>query len=149
MTINFNLYIFMSFLYFGNTPASVPPVLDTTPCMKEMLNYEDCVYEYALNYSVQMCPILKSFIPHGPQFGPDFLPTAKLLSTTPKSWSIKLLMIISSWDLWPRKPNNFYGSAKKKDSYSRLVSEKSVLFREVSSTQAGILHQFLTCSSLD
>lgn len=35
----------MSFIYFGNTPASVPPVFDTTPCMKEMLNYEDCVYE--------------------------------------------------------------------------------------------------------
>lgn len=41
---NFVIY-YMSFLYFGNTPASVPPVFDTTPCMKEMLNYEDCVYE--------------------------------------------------------------------------------------------------------
>lgn len=44
MIFNF-CYKFMSFLYFGNTPASVPPVFDTTPCMKEMLNYEDCVYE--------------------------------------------------------------------------------------------------------
>lgn len=35
----------MSFLYFGNVPASVPPVFDTTPCMKEMLQYEDCVFE--------------------------------------------------------------------------------------------------------
>ena len=35
----------MSFYYFGNIPASVPPVLDTTPCMNEMLNYEDCVTE--------------------------------------------------------------------------------------------------------
>ena len=38
----------MSFLYFGNTPASVPPILDTSPCMKEMLTYEDCVFEYLL-----------------------------------------------------------------------------------------------------
>lgn len=37
--------IYMSFLYFGNTPASVPPVLDTSPCMKEMLTYQDCIYE--------------------------------------------------------------------------------------------------------
>lgn len=36
----------MSFLYFGNTPASVPPILDTSPCMKEMLTYEDCIFEY-------------------------------------------------------------------------------------------------------
>lgn len=35
----------MSFLFFGNVPASVPPVLDTTPCLNEMLNYEDCVFE--------------------------------------------------------------------------------------------------------
>lgn len=37
--------IIMSYLYFGNTPASVPPVFDTTPCMKEMINYEECVNE--------------------------------------------------------------------------------------------------------
>ena len=35
----------MSFLFFGNVPASVPPVMDTTPCMNEMINYEDCVFE--------------------------------------------------------------------------------------------------------
>ena len=74
----------MSFLYFGNTPASVPPVLDTTPCMKEMLNYEDCVYEYAFGYSAPMCPIPRLFIPHGLQCGLVSSPTAKLSSTTPK-----------------------------------------------------------------
>ena len=36
----------MSFYYFGNVPSSVPKVMDTTPCMNEMLNYEDCVHEY-------------------------------------------------------------------------------------------------------
>ena len=39
------IIILMSFLYFGNVPASVPPVFDTTPCLKEMLQYEDCVFE--------------------------------------------------------------------------------------------------------
>jgi hypothetical protein len=42
------IIILMSFIYFGNVPASVPPVLDTTPCMKQMLQYEDCVIEYIL-----------------------------------------------------------------------------------------------------
>jgi len=32
----------MSFYYFGNIPYSVPPVFDTTPCLNEMLNYEEC-----------------------------------------------------------------------------------------------------------
>lgn len=46
----------MSFLYFGNTPASVPPILDTSPCMKEMLTYEDCVFEYSLCFIQCTCP---------------------------------------------------------------------------------------------
>ena len=33
----------MSFILFGNLPVSVPPVLDTTPCMESMLDYEDCI----------------------------------------------------------------------------------------------------------
>jgi len=36
----------MALFYLANCPASVPAVMDTTPCMKEMLNYEDCVGEY-------------------------------------------------------------------------------------------------------
>jgi hypothetical protein len=30
----------MSYFHFGNVSASVPPVLDTTPCMGQMLDYE-------------------------------------------------------------------------------------------------------------
>jgi len=33
----------MSYFIYGNVPISVPPVLDTTPCMQNMLEYEDCV----------------------------------------------------------------------------------------------------------
>ena len=33
----------MSFIIFGNLPASVPPVLDTTPCLDQMVNYEECI----------------------------------------------------------------------------------------------------------
>ena len=33
----------MSFITYGNVAVTVPPVKDTTPCMNEMLNYEDCV----------------------------------------------------------------------------------------------------------
>merc|ERR1711935_434219 len=35
----------MSYFIFGNCPISVPPVLDTTPCMYQMLTYEDCIGE--------------------------------------------------------------------------------------------------------
>lgn len=35
----------MSYFVFGNLPESVPPVMDTTPCMDQMLNYEDCILE--------------------------------------------------------------------------------------------------------
>lgn len=45
----------MSFYYFGNIPASVPAVFDTTPCMNQMLNYEDCVTEYLLFYNNIKC----------------------------------------------------------------------------------------------
>ena len=40
----------MSYLYFGNVAATVPPVLDTTPCMKQMLQYETCVAEFLCLY---------------------------------------------------------------------------------------------------
>ena len=33
----------MSSIIFGNLPISVPPVLDTTPCMTSMLDYESCI----------------------------------------------------------------------------------------------------------
>lgn len=35
----------MSYFFFHNLPISVPPVKDTTPCMDNMLNYEDCIYD--------------------------------------------------------------------------------------------------------
>jgi hypothetical protein len=45
----------MSYWMFGNVPVSVPPVKDTTPCMEEMLNYEDCVAEYSSLTAVPAC----------------------------------------------------------------------------------------------
>mmetsp|Transcript_13060 Transcript_13060/g.24409 ORF Transcript_13060/g.24409 Transcript_13060/m.24409 type:complete len:179 (+) Transcript_13060:518-1054(+) len=33
----------MASIYSWNVPISVPPVLDTTPCMDYMLSYEDCL----------------------------------------------------------------------------------------------------------
>jgi len=35
----------MAFFYMGNVPISMPAVLDTTPCINQMLDYEDCVNE--------------------------------------------------------------------------------------------------------
>ncbi len=33
-----------AWMYF-NMPVSIPPTLDTTPCMEPMLDYEDCAVE--------------------------------------------------------------------------------------------------------
>lgn len=35
----------MSFIVYGNVPISVPKVKDTTPCIDQMLDYEDCIYD--------------------------------------------------------------------------------------------------------
>lgn len=35
----------MASIYSWNVPISVPPVLDTTPCMDYMLAYEDCLVD--------------------------------------------------------------------------------------------------------
>ena len=35
----------MSFFGFMSSPVSIPPVLDTTPCLDHLLEYEDCVID--------------------------------------------------------------------------------------------------------
>eukprot|EP01015_Nassula_variabilis_P033729 TRINITY_DN815_c0_g1_i2.p3 TRINITY_DN815_c0_g1~~TRINITY_DN815_c0_g1_i2.p3 ORF type:complete len:109 (+),score=34.88 TRINITY_DN815_c0_g1_i2:66-392(+) len=62
----------MSYFYFANLPISVPPVLDTTPCMKEMLQYEDCV----VDANVAQLEVLH---PQWPTMYPRLLTDGKLL----------------------------------------------------------------------
>lgn len=35
----------MSFFGFMSSPVSVPPVMDTTPCLEHLMEYEDCVID--------------------------------------------------------------------------------------------------------
>lgn len=44
----------MSLIFYGGVPLSVPPVKDTTPCMNEMLQYEDCVKDsrFTTNFEI-------------------------------------------------------------------------------------------------
>ena len=35
-------------------PISVPAVKDTTPCMEQMLDYEDCVFDSGINYNIEV-----------------------------------------------------------------------------------------------
>ena len=35
----------MSFFGFMSSPVSIPPVLDTSPCMEHLMEYEDCVID--------------------------------------------------------------------------------------------------------
>ncbi|EFX61291.1 hypothetical protein DAPPUDRAFT_274183 [Daphnia pulex] len=67
----------MSFLYFGNVPASVPPVFDTTPCMKEMLQYEDCVFDANV-------PQKEVFHPNWPTVWPRLLTDGKTVEVNPE-----------------------------------------------------------------
>jgi len=62
----------MSYIFFGNLPVSVPPILDTTPCMNEMLNYEDCVHDANVAQS-------EVIHPNWPTIWPRLLTDGKLL----------------------------------------------------------------------
>ena len=35
----------MSFFGFMSSPVSSPPVMDTTPCLEHLMEYEDCVID--------------------------------------------------------------------------------------------------------
>ena len=35
----------MSFFGFMSSPVSIPPVMDTSPCMEHLMEYEDCVID--------------------------------------------------------------------------------------------------------
>ena len=35
----------MSFFTFMSSPVSIPPVMDTTPCLEHLMEYEDCVID--------------------------------------------------------------------------------------------------------
>ena len=35
----------MSFFGFMSSPVSIPAVLDTTPCLEHLMEYEDCVID--------------------------------------------------------------------------------------------------------
>jgi hypothetical protein len=139
----------MSFLYFGNTPASVPPILDTSPCMKEMLTYEDCVFEYFDCNVVRTYPKCKSCIPTGPQCGQDCWLTGGWSTWSPRTWCSSCLMITHTWDRWQRRTDNFCGNARRKDSCSKRAWENCHRYTEPRSTQVGTQHQFPTCTFHD
>ncbi len=46
----------MSFLGFMSAPVSVPNVLDTTPCLEHLMEYEDCVIDVGSNKKQLLMP---------------------------------------------------------------------------------------------
>mmetsp|Transcript_17721 Transcript_17721/g.20486 ORF Transcript_17721/g.20486 Transcript_17721/m.20486 type:complete len:99 (-) Transcript_17721:162-458(-) len=51
----------MSFFGYLNSPISIPPVYDTTPCLEHLMEYEDCVIDtntHKLNYFMPTWPTL-------------------------------------------------------------------------------------------
>ena len=53
----------MSYITFGNVPISVPPVLDTTPCMQPMLQYEDCIADAGVMHQEVIHPNWPTMFP--------------------------------------------------------------------------------------
>lgn len=135
------LIILMSFLYFGNVPASVPPTLDTTPCMKEMLQYEDCVFEYRLLHSAPTCRKRRFSIPTGPLSGQGCSLMERQSRLTPRTSSTKILRSICTCARSPKRTKTSFGSAKRSDSSSRHASENWPRFSAQQSIPVGTLHR--------
>lgn len=131
----------MSFLYFGNVPASVPPTLDTTPCMKEMLQYEDCVFEYAFRYTAPTCRRRRFSIPTGPHSGQGCSLMERQSKLTPRTSSTKILRSICTCVRSPKKTKTSFGSARRSDSSSRRASENWPRFSVQPSILVGTLHR--------
>jgi hypothetical protein len=139
----------MSFLYFGNCPASVPPVFDTTPCMKEMLQYEDCVFEYSVADSAPTSLKRRSSTPVGPPCGPASSQTAKQSNTTPRTSSTLTPTSTCTFVRSPKRIKISCGSARRKDSSSKPVSASCPLLRGTPSTPVGTALRWPTSNSRD
>ena len=53
----------MSFFGFMSSPVSIPPVLDTTPCMEHLMEYEDCVIDVQSDKKQLLMPAWPSLYP--------------------------------------------------------------------------------------
>ncbi|KAL4466710.1 hypothetical protein ABPG72_009516 [Tetrahymena utriculariae] len=87
----------MALFFMANTAISVPSVLDTSPCMKQMLAYEDCV----LDANVPQQEVIH---PQWPTLWPRLLTDGKLLD----------------FDKVPFHPENIYNY-----TYMRPLSKKN------------------------
>ncbi|KRX09188.1 hypothetical protein PPERSA_05857 [Pseudocohnilembus persalinus] len=81
----------------ANCAISVPPQLDTTPCMKQMLDYEDCVVDAQV-------PQQEVIHPQWPTMWPRLLTDGKLLE----------------FDKIPFNPENVYNY-----TYQRPLTKKN------------------------
>ena len=53
----------MSFFGFMSSPVSIPPVLDTTPCLEHLMEYEDCVIDVQSDKKQLLMPAWPSLWP--------------------------------------------------------------------------------------
>ena len=72
----------MSFFGFYSAPVSVPKVLDTTPCLEHLMEYEDCVVDVQSDK-------LKLLMPTWPTLYPGLIDgkTNEIVDTRPKDYS--------------------------------------------------------------
>ena len=53
----------MSFFLAWDSQVSVPPVLDTTPCLEHLMEYEDCVIDVGTNSNQYFMPAWPTLYP--------------------------------------------------------------------------------------
>ena len=53
----------MSFMGFMSSPVSIPPVMDTTPCLDHLMEYEDCVIDVGTNKKEFFMPAWPTLYP--------------------------------------------------------------------------------------
>ena len=53
----------MSFFGFLSSPVSIPPVMDTTPCLEHLMEYEDCVIDVGTNKQQFFMPTWPTLYP--------------------------------------------------------------------------------------
>ena len=68
----------MSYIMFGNLPASVPKVFDTTPCMAQQDAYEACISESGMKH-------MEIVHPNWPTMWPRLLTDGVLYDWDPES----------------------------------------------------------------
>mmetsp|Transcript_5099 Transcript_5099/g.5821 ORF Transcript_5099/g.5821 Transcript_5099/m.5821 type:complete len:138 (+) Transcript_5099:39-452(+) len=87
----------MSFFGYLNSPVSIPPVYDTTPCLEHLMEYEDCVIDTGSEK-------MQFFMPTWPTLWPGLTEGANGM----RNWSLNTDLMLDINDA-PEKDTDYTG----------------------------------------